>query len=47
MPNDRGTLIDYDLPTNGAGRLLGRMCEAWYAGWCTRRMAREAAAHFS
>ena len=38
--------IDYALPESGLERWLGRMLGAWYARWCTRRMANEAAAQF-
>ena len=38
--------IDYALPDSGFGRWLGRVLGAWYARWCTRRMANDAAAHF-
>ena len=39
--------IDYALPESGLARWLGRMLGAWYARWCTRRMANDAVAHFN
>jgi len=38
--------LDYALPDSGLERWLGRVMGAWYARWCTRRMAKDAAAHF-
>jgi hypothetical protein len=38
--------IDYDRPRSGIARVLGLLLGAWYAAWCTRRMAQDAAAHF-
>ena len=38
--------IDYALPASGLQRWLGRTLGPWYARWCTRRMANDAAAHF-
>ncbi len=35
-------VIDYELPTKGISRLLGRLFGQWYAKWCTRQMVREA-----
>jgi hypothetical protein len=29
-------VIDYELPTKGISRLLGRLFGRWYAKWCTR-----------
>ncbi len=34
--------IDYDLPTKGISRLLGRLFGRSYAQWCTRQMVRDA-----
>ena len=39
--------IDYDLPRNRVGQLLGRLVGPRYARWCTRRMAIDAATHFA
>jgi hypothetical protein len=36
--------IDYQLPQNGVPRVLGMLVGRAYAAWCTRRMARDAAA---
>jgi hypothetical protein len=36
--------IDYNLPTAGAGRWLGKLFGNAYAKWCTTRMATDAAA---
>jgi hypothetical protein len=38
--------IDYDLPESGAPRLLGKLFGRFYAKWCTRSMAADAAEHF-
>jgi hypothetical protein len=35
--------IDYDLPERGFARWLGKLFGKAYAGWCTRRMAADAA----
>lgn len=47
-PRPRGShlevFIDYRLPERGFARLLGRLFGRAYAGWCTRRMALDAAA---
>ena len=49
-PRDDSSLlsvyIDYALPDSRPDRWLGRLLGSWYARWCTRRMARDAAAHF-
>jgi Polyketide cyclase / dehydrase and lipid transport len=34
--------LDYELPSRGFGRLLGRALAAPYAKWCLRRMCRDA-----
>ena len=39
--------IDYELPSDGSLRWLRRRLAAWYARWCTRRMAIDAARHFT
>jgi hypothetical protein len=33
--------IDYDLPSKGLSRLLGRLFGRSYAKWCTRQMAQD------
>ena len=38
--------IDYALPDSRLGRWIGRMFGPWYAHWCTRRMAKDAATRF-
>ncbi|MBI1892476.1 MAG: SRPBCC family protein [Burkholderiales bacterium] len=38
--------IDYDLPKEGFPRLLGYLLGRYYAQWCTRQMAEDAAKHF-
>ena len=38
--------IDYDLPDGPFSGLLGGLFGNFYARWCTRRMAEEAAKHF-
>jgi hypothetical protein len=35
--------IDYGLPRQGVSRWLGKLFGKTYAGWCTRRMATDAA----
>ncbi len=49
-PQSRGSLlrvfIDYDLPTSGAWRLVGRALGDWYARWCTAQMVNDARAHY-
>ena len=39
--------IDYDLPQAKHGRWLSAKVAAWYAAWCTRRMVKDAVAHFA
>lgn len=39
--------IDYELPTRGISRLLGRLFGRSYARWCTRRMVRDAQHFFA
>ena len=34
--------IDYELPTKGITRVLGRLFGRSYANWCTRQMVRDA-----
>ena len=50
-PSDHGSLlrvfIDYDLPSQGLARWLGRLFGKTYARWCTARMANDAVAHFN
>jgi hypothetical protein len=46
---DRSVLrvfIDYDLPSKGLARWLGKLFARTYARWCAVRMAKDAAAHF-
>jgi hypothetical protein len=38
--------IDYDLPSKGVGRWLGRLFGGTYAKWCTDKMAADAVAQF-
>ena len=38
--------IDYDLPSRGFGRWLGKLFGKTYARWCATRMANDAAEHF-
>lgn len=38
--------IDYDWPSRGLSRLLGRAFGAAYARWCTRQMTRDAVRAF-
>ena len=50
IPNQAASVlsvfIHYALPDSGLERWLGRLLGAWYARWCTRRMAGDAVAHF-
>lgn len=39
--------IDYSLPRQGVGRLLGHLFAKTYARWCTEMMAKDAARFFS
>jgi len=39
--------IDYELPTNGFSRLMGRLFGASYAQWCVRQMAEDAKCSFA
>jgi hypothetical protein len=39
--------IDYDLPASVFGRVAGRLFAPMYARWCVKRMATDAARHFS
>ena len=39
--------IDYDLPSRGLARWLGKVFGAAYARWCTERIANDALARFS
>lgn len=39
--------IDYELPTKGISRLLGRFFGRSYAKWCTRQMVRDAQRSFA
>jgi hypothetical protein len=34
--------IDYDLPSAGLARLVGKLLGSWYARWCVRRMLGDA-----
>jgi hypothetical protein len=49
-PKDKASLlrvfIDYVLPDGQFSRLLGALVGNFYARWCTRRMADDAAKHF-
>ena len=38
--------IDYSLPTTAPGSWLGRWFGGFYARWCTKQMANDAARHF-
>ena len=38
--------LDYELPESGAPRWLGKLFGRFYARWCTRSMAADAAKHF-
>ena len=40
-------VIDYDLPTRGLSRILGRLFGRMYAKWCTRQMVQDAEAAFA
>jgi hypothetical protein len=51
-PSDGGVahlrvFIDYDLPPSLFGRVIGRLFAPMYAQWCVKRMAADAARHFS
>lgn len=50
-PRDGGSLlrvfIDYSLPEKGIARWLGILFGKFYARWCTKQMATDAAKHFS
>ena len=39
--------IDYELPTKGFSRLLGRLFGRSYAKWCTRQMVQDAQHSFA
>lgn len=39
--------IDYELPTTGLGRWMGRLLGAWYARWCTDQMVGDAVRAFA
>ena len=39
-------IIDYDLPSKGAARWLGKLFGKSYARWCTKKIARDAARRF-
>jgi len=39
--------IDYELPTTGIRRWLGRLLGAWYARWCTDQMVGDAVHAFA
>ena len=39
--------IDYELPTKGIARLLGRLFGRSYANWCVRQMAEDARRSFA
>ena len=39
--------IDYELPTKGIARLLGRLFGRPYAKWCTRQMVHDAQHSFA
>ena len=49
-PRDGGSLlrvfIDYSLPERGIARWLGILFGKFYARWCTKQMATDAAKHF-
>lgn len=51
MPDDTTAqlrvAIDYELPTKGISRLLGRLFGRSYAKWCTRRIVRDAQHSFA
>ena len=38
--------IDYNIPKNGFGYILGILFGKFYARWCTEKMAKDAAAQF-
>lgn len=38
--------IEYDLPSGGIARWLGRIFSGWYARWCTRSMVADAQRRF-
>ena len=40
-------LIDYELPTHGLSKILGRLLGRMYARWCTRQMVQDAQQAFS
>ena len=44
--SDLRVFIDFDLPQQGAGRILGMLFGPLYAHWCVQRMATDAARHF-
>ena len=50
-PRDGGSLlrvfIDYSLPEKGIARWLGILFGKFYARWCTKQMATDAAKYFS
>ncbi len=39
--------IDYELPLSTRARWLIAKLASWYAAWCTRRMVKDAVAHFA
>ena len=39
--------IDYSLPSTAPGSWLGRLLGGFYARWCTKKMASDAAKHFN
>lgn len=39
--------IDYALPESAAARWLGFLLSGYYARWCARRLAADAAEHFA
>ncbi len=39
--------IDYEMPTRGISRVLGRLFGRSYAQWCTRQMVRDAQLFFA
>lgn len=49
-PKDDASLvrvfIDYSLPPTAPGSWLGRLLGGFYARWCTKKMASDAAKHF-
>jgi hypothetical protein len=38
--------IDYELPSRGVGRSLGRLFSTFYARWCVQQMVSDAVRHF-